>query len=54
MEKYICDVCGYVHDVEKCDPENDVAPGTTFEELPYVRTAGRMTCVRMREVKSGI
>ena len=32
--KYICDVCGYVYDEELGDPDNGIAPGTTWEEVP--------------------
>ena len=32
--KYVCDVCGYVYDPAVCDPENGVAPGTPWEEVP--------------------
>ncbi len=34
MDKYVCQVCGYVYDPAKGDPDNGVEPGTTFEELP--------------------
>lgn len=34
MEKYECDVCGYVYDPELGDPENGIAPGTAFADLP--------------------
>lgn len=34
MKKYVCDVCGYVYDPGKGDPDNGVAPGTAFEDLP--------------------
>jgi rubredoxin len=34
MDKYQCTVCGYVYDPEKGDPENSVAPGTAFSDLP--------------------
>lgn len=34
MEKYICTNCGYIYDPEVGDPENGIAPGTPFEELP--------------------
>ena len=34
MKKYLCDVCDYVYDPELGDPENGVAPGTAFEDLP--------------------
>lgn len=35
MKKYVCDVCGYVYDPAIGDPENDIPPGTAFEDLPY-------------------
>jgi flavin reductase (DIM6/NTAB) family NADH-FMN oxidoreductase RutF/rubredoxin len=34
MTKYQCDVCGYVYDPEAGDPDNGVAPGTRFEDVP--------------------
>ena len=34
MDKYRCIPCGWVYDPTKGDPENGVAPGTPFEELP--------------------
>ena len=34
MKKYQCDTCGYVYDPELGDPDNGIAPGTTFESLP--------------------
>ncbi|PLX17434.1 MAG: High molecular weight rubredoxin [Candidatus Muiribacterium halophilum] len=34
MDKYICDVCGYVYDPEKGDPDSGIAPGTAFEDIP--------------------
>ena len=34
MDKYVCGVCGYVYDPEKGDPDNGVAPGTPFGDLP--------------------
>jgi len=34
MKRYVCDVCGYVYDPKKGDPDHDVAPGTPFEDLP--------------------
>lgn len=34
MDKYICLVCGYVYDPEKGDPSQEIAPGTSFEDLP--------------------
>ncbi len=32
--KYVCDACGWVYDEELGDPENGIAPGTRFEDLP--------------------
>ncbi|WP_083439466.1 rubredoxin [Acetobacterium bakii] len=34
MQKYECDVCGYVYDPEVGDPDNGVTPGTAFSDLP--------------------
>ena len=34
MEKWICTVCGYVYDPAIGDPDNEIAPGTAFEDLP--------------------
>ena len=33
MEKWVCKVCGYVYDPVKGDPDNDVVPGTPFEDI---------------------
>ena len=33
-EKYVCGPCGYEYDPEVGDPDNGIAPGTPFEELP--------------------
>ena len=32
--KYICQLCGYEYDPAVGDPENDIEPGTPFEDLP--------------------
>ena len=34
MKKYICDVCGYIYDEAVGEPDNGIAPGTKFEDLP--------------------
>ena len=34
MLKYACEYCDYIYDPELGDPENDIAPGTSFEDLP--------------------
>ena len=32
--KYVCDVCGWEYDEALGDPDNGIAPGTKFEDLP--------------------
>lgn len=32
--KYICEVCGWIYDEESGDPENGIAPGTKYQDLP--------------------
>jgi rubredoxin len=34
MKKYVCEICGYVYDPEKGDPEHNIPAGTPFEKLP--------------------
>jgi flavin reductase (DIM6/NTAB) family NADH-FMN oxidoreductase RutF/rubredoxin len=34
MKNYVCNVCGYVYEPAKGDPDNGIAPGTAFESLP--------------------
>lgn len=34
MDKYRCEVCGYVYDPEVGDPDNGIPAGTNFEDLP--------------------
>ena len=31
---HICQLCGYEYIPQKGDPENGIAPGTKFEDLP--------------------
>jgi rubredoxin len=33
MKKYVCDVCGYIYDPEKGDPDSGVKPGTSFDNV---------------------
>ena len=33
MEKYVCNVCGYVYDPAAGDPDNHVAPNTPFDKI---------------------
>ena len=32
--KHICNVCGWIYDEAAGMPENGIAPGTRFEDLP--------------------
>ena len=34
MEKYVCDICGYVYNPSVGDPEHGVSTDTEFENLP--------------------
>lgn len=34
MDRYVCQICGYVYDPAKGDADSGVAPGTPFENLP--------------------
>lgn len=31
--RYKCDICGYVYNPDKGDPDSDIEPGTPFEDL---------------------
>ena len=46
MTKYVCSLCGYEYDPEIGDPDNGIAPGTAFEDIP--RRLG-MPSVRCRK-----
>ena len=34
MDKYECQVCGYVYDPAEGDKDGGIAPKTSFEDLP--------------------
>jgi rubredoxin len=34
MDKYVCTICGYIYDPALGDPDNDVAAGTAWEDVP--------------------
>ncbi len=34
MAKFVCSVCGYEYDEAVGDPDNGIAPGTLFADLP--------------------
>ena len=34
MERMQCDNCGHVYDKDEGDPKNNVAPGTSWADVP--------------------
>ena len=34
MEKYKCQICGYIYDPAEGDSESNIEPGTPFSDLP--------------------
>lgn len=34
MQKFKCNVCNYIYDPEAGDPDANIAPGTSFDDLP--------------------
>jgi rubredoxin len=34
MQKYQCQICGYIYDPAEGDPDNKVPPNTPFDKLP--------------------
>lgn len=34
MKTYVCSVCGYVYDEAAGDPDQGLAPGTVWEDVP--------------------
>ena len=34
MQKYVCDVCGWVYDPAKGFAKGGIEPGTSFEDIP--------------------
>ena len=32
--KYVCELCGWIYDESLGDPQNGIAPGTKFTDLP--------------------
>jgi rubredoxin len=34
MDKYVCTICGYVYSEADGDPDNGVAPGTKWDDVP--------------------
>ncbi len=34
LARWECTICGYIYDEDEGDPDNGIAPGTKFEDLP--------------------
>lgn len=34
FQKFVCQVCGHVYDEELGDPDNGLAPGTRWSDVP--------------------
>ncbi len=34
MQKYVCDMCGYIYDPETGDADAGIEPGVAFADLP--------------------
>lgn len=34
MQKFVCDVCGYIYNPAVGDPDNGIKPGTEFKDIP--------------------
>ena len=34
MDRYVCQICGYVYDPKIGDPDNGIPAGTSFDDLP--------------------
>jgi rubredoxin len=34
MKKYVCELCGYVYDEAKGDPDEGIPAGTKWEDVP--------------------
>jgi len=34
MDNYVCSVCGYVYNPKEGDTNNNINPGTAFNDLP--------------------
>jgi rubredoxin len=34
MDTYECTLCGYLYNPDEGDPDNDIDPGTSFDDIP--------------------
>ena len=34
MNRYVCNICGYIYDPQTGDMEGGIPPGTPFEDIP--------------------
>ena len=46
--KYVCNICGYSYDPTVGDPDNGIAPGTAWEDIPEVGYA--LCAVQVRKI----
>ncbi len=35
-QKWVCEICGYIYDPAEGMPEDGIAPGTAFEDIPDI------------------
>ena len=52
MQKYVCNVCGYVYDPETGDPSNGVAPGTPLRTSRATGSAPSAASAKMSSRRS--
>ena len=52
MAKYVCDACGWEYDEELGSPENGIAPGTKFADLPDVLTVAQLSAATGYNVRT--
>ena len=38
MKKYMCLICGFIYDEEKGWPDDGIAPGTAWDDVPLTWT----------------
>ena len=34
MDNYVCSLCGYIYDPKTGDSDNNILPGTSWDDLP--------------------
>ena len=46
MKKYMCLICGWIYDEEKGWPEDGIAPGTCWDDVPLAWTCPECGAVK--------